>query len=36
MKAFFAVLVLATVVFAETGFSTVVGSERTRNLRGLE
>ena len=36
MKALFAVLALATVVFAETGFSTVVGSERTRNLRGLE
>ena len=36
MKALFAVLALAMVVFAETGFSTVVGSERTRNLRGLE
>lgn len=36
MKAFLASLALATAVFAETGFSSVVGSERTRNLRGLE
>ena len=36
MKAFLTSLALATAVFAETGFSSVVGSERTRNLRGLE
>ncbi len=36
MKALFAVLALATVVFAEIGSSPVIGSERTRNLRGLE
>ena len=36
MKAFFASLILATVVFAETGRSPVISSERTRNLRGLD
>ena len=36
MKAFFASLILATIVFAETGRSPVISSERTRNLRGLD
>lgn len=36
MKSFIVGLVLATVAFAETGFSPVISSERTRNLRGLD
>ena len=36
MRAFFASLILATIVFAETGRSPVISSERTRNLRGLD
>ena len=36
MKIILACLALATLAFAETGFSTVVSSERTRNLRGLD
>ena len=36
MKSFIAGLVLAAVAFAETGFSPVISSERTRNLRGLD
>lgn len=36
MKSILAALVLVVASFAETGFSTVVGAERTRNLRGLD
>lgn len=36
MKSIVAGLVLAAVAFAETGSSPVIGSERTRNLRGLD
>lgn len=36
MKTFLVSLALATLAFAETGSSTVIGSERTRNLRGLD
>lgn len=36
MKAIFTSLILATMVLAETGRSPVIGSERTRNLRGLD
>ncbi len=36
MKSFIAGLVLAAVAFAQTGFSPVISSERTRNLRGLD
>ena len=36
MKAFLVCLALTTAVFAETGRSPVFGSERTRNLRGLD
>ena len=36
MKAIFTSLILATMVFAETGRSPVISSERTRNLRGLD
>ncbi|WP_290925613.1 hypothetical protein [Fibrobacter sp.] len=36
MKAFFVSLALTTMGFAEIGSSPVIGSERTRNLRGLD
>jgi len=36
MRVFFAILVLASIAFADTGRSPVVSSERTRNLRGLD
>ncbi|SIO04239.1 hypothetical protein [Fibrobacter sp. UWB11] len=36
MKAFLIGLALATMVYAEIGSSPVIGSERTRNLRGLD
>ncbi len=36
MKALLLGLALTAIAFAETGRSTVIGSERTRNLRGLD
>ena len=36
MKYFVACLALVSLAFAEIGSSPVIGSERTRNLRGLD